>query len=140
MPKVRGSGVIEKDKRYRNTWKITFYLGEKDEQGRYKRAPKRTVHGTKGDAREALAAYIAEYEHSQDPANHTIAEYAWHFHELRRDLPSLSPNSYKREELDIRYIEDLFGGIKMQGSHARHGANHRSGSARDGHTFREHAA
>ena len=57
MVQVRGSGVIEKDKRYRNTWKITFYLGEKDEQGRYKRAPKRTIHGSNGDAREALPAW-----------------------------------------------------------------------------------
>ena len=75
---------------------------------------KRTVHGSKADAYAALEAYIAEYEHSQDPANQTIAEYAWHFHELRRDMPSLSPNSYKREELDIRYIEELFDGIKMK--------------------------
>ncbi len=29
-------------------------------------------------------------------------------------MPSLSPNSYKREELDIRYIEELFDGIKMK--------------------------
>lgn len=113
MPKVRGSGVIEKDKRYRNTWKITFYLGEKDEQGRYKRAPKRTVHGTKGDAREALAAYIEEYEQSSNPANQTIAQYARRFHELREGDPSISPLSYKREALDIDHICALFGDISL---------------------------
>ena len=112
--KIRGHGTVEKDKRYKNTWKIRFNTGEKDKQGRYVRSPKRTVHGSKADAYAALEAYIAEYEHSQDPANQTIAEYAWHFHELRRDMPSLSPNSYKREELDIRYIEELFDGIKMK--------------------------
>ena len=113
MPKVRGSGVIEKDKRYRNTWKITFYLGEKDEQGRYKRAPKRTVHGTKGEAREALAAYIEEYERGSNPANQTIAQYARRFHELREGDPSISPLSYKREALDIDHICALFGDIPL---------------------------
>lgn len=84
-----------------HTRKITFYLGEKDEQGRYKRAPKRTIHGSKGDAREALAAYIEEYEQGTNPANQTIGQYARRFHELREDDPSISPLSYKRETIDI---------------------------------------
>ena len=113
MPKVRGSGVIEKDKRYRNTWKITFYLGEKDEQGRYKRAPKRTIHGSKGDAREALAAYIEEYEQGTNPANQTIGQYARRFHELREGDPSISPLSYKRETIDIAHVCELFGDISL---------------------------
>ena len=70
--KIRGHGTVEKDKRYKNTWKIRFNTGEKDKQGRYVRSPKRTVHGSKADAYAALEAYIAEYEHSQDPANQTI--------------------------------------------------------------------
>ena len=113
MPKVRGSGVIEKDKRYRNTWKITFYLGEKDEQGRYKRAPKRTIHGSKGDAREALAAYIEEYEQGTNPANQTIGQYARRFHELREGDPSISPLSYKRETIDIDHVCELLGDISL---------------------------
>jgi integrase len=87
--KIRGHGTVEKDKRYKNTWKIRFNTGEKDGKGRYIRSPKRTVHGSKADAYAALEAYIAEYEHSQDPANQTIAEYAWHFHELRHTQATL---------------------------------------------------
>lgn len=112
--KIRGHGSVEKDKRYKNTWKITFNTGEKDEKGRYVRAPKRTIHGSKAQAYAALEQYIADYERGNDPANQTIAEYAWHFHELREGDPKLSPNSYKREMLDIRYIEEIFGDIKMK--------------------------
>ncbi len=113
MPKVRGSGVIEKDKRYRNTWKITFYLGEKDDKGRYKRAPKRTIRGTKGDAREALAKYIEEYELGNSPSGQTIAQYAKRFHELREGDPALSTLSYEREALDIRKVCELFGDVPI---------------------------
>ena len=85
MVQVRGSGVIEKDKRYKNTWKITCYLGEKDEKGRYKRAPKRTIHGTKEDARKAVAEYKAELQGTapEGPGDMRIGDYAQQFHELR---------------------------------------------------------
>lgn len=114
MANIIGSGIIEKDKRYKNTWKITCYLGEKDAKGRYKRAPKRTIHGTKADARKAVAAYKAELmgEASAADKGLTIGVYAQQFHEQREGtLPS--PLSYKREALDIKYIQDLCGNVKV---------------------------
>jgi integrase len=115
MMQVRGSGVIEKDKRYKNTWKITCYLGEKDEKGRYKRAPKRTIHGTKEDARKAVAEYKAELQGTapEGPGDMRIGDYARQFHEQREGTLA-SPLSYKREALDIRYIDEMFGNIKIK--------------------------
>lgn len=115
MVSIIGSGIIEKDKRYKNTWKITCYLGEKDANGRYKRAPKKTIHGTKAEARKAVAAYKAQLlgEASAVDSKLSIGEYAQVFHEQRKGtLPS--PLSYKREALDIKYIQDLCGNVKVK--------------------------
>ena len=43
--------AIEKGRKP-NTWLITFNLPEKDASGKYKRAPKRTIHGLKSDAKK----------------------------------------------------------------------------------------
>lgn len=99
--KIRGHGTVEKDKRYKNTWKIRFNTGEKDKQGRYVRSPKRTVHGSKADAYAALEAYIAEYEHSQDPANQR--------HTLPREERDEAIRSLLRRGFSIRQIERLSG-------------------------------
>ena len=48
--------AIEKGRKP-NTWLITFNLPEKDASGKYKRAPKRTIHGLKSDAKKELARY-----------------------------------------------------------------------------------
>ena len=51
--------AIEKGRKP-NTWLITFNLPEKDASGKYKRAPKRTIHGLKSDAKKELARYWVE--------------------------------------------------------------------------------
>ena len=56
--------AIEKGRKP-NTWLITFNLPEKDANGRYRRAPKRTVHGLKSDAKKNLDRYRLEYEDGQ---------------------------------------------------------------------------
>lgn len=98
---ITGSGTIEKDRRYSKTWKITFSLGEKDEKGRYKRAPKKTVHGSKADARKALDAYMAAYiAEANGNAPDSLSNYADHFHEVNKHQLK-SPLSVKREALDL---------------------------------------
>ena len=110
---ITGSGTIEKDRRYPKTWKITFYLGEKDEKGRYKRAPKKTVHGSKADARKALNEYMEEYiAQMSGETSDSISAYADHFHEVNRHQLK-SPLSIKREALDIEYVKKLFGSYNV---------------------------
>lgn len=107
---------IEKGRRP-NTWLITFYLQEKDENGKIRRAPKRTVHGLKSDAKNELARYKAEYlagtidlspnEQEED----TVGSYARRFHELHS---MRSPLAYKREGLEVRHIERMFRGTLLR--------------------------
>jgi integrase len=115
MAKITGRGIIEKDKRSPKTWKITHYLGEKDENGRYKRAPKRTVHGSKADAYKALEEYRKELEATSymKPTKLTVGEYARRFHE-QRDGEMRSPLSYQRERLDVEHIEQYFGDVGLK--------------------------
>ena len=112
---ITGRGVIEKGRKP-NTWLIAFYLGEKDERGRYKRSPKRTVHGKKQDAYRALEAYRAELEGGIRTDRGTVGEYARKFHEQR---VMKSPLAYKREDLEIRHIERLFAGYMLKELSAR---------------------
>ena len=86
---------------------MTFYLGKKDSKGRYMRAPKRTVHGSKADARAAVSAYIAEYEAAHDPTNQLITTYALNFHALRKDDPSVKKLTYEREGREIADVGDV---------------------------------
>jgi integrase len=121
VQKITGRGTIEKVKGKPNTWKITHYLGDKGEDGKYKRAPKRTVHGKKSEAFKALEEYRKELEGSIDiePDEITVAEYARQFHELRAGTMN-SPLSYKRESLDINHIIELFPKVKIQELTAAH--------------------
>jgi len=120
MIKIKGAGVIERKKDAKgkiksNVWLITHYLGERDEKGRYKRAPRKTVHGTKADARKALEEYRLELEGKSpiEAKGISFAEYARRFHELREGTMG-SPLSYRSERLDIERIEKLFPRIELQ--------------------------
>lgn len=107
---ITGRGVVEKGRKP-NTWYITFYLGEKDANGRYKRAPRKLIHGLKRDAKAALADYRIELEAMDAPRDETtVVQYARRYHEEHQ---MKSPLAYKRERLDIDYIERLFGGIAL---------------------------
>ena len=61
MPKVTGCGEIEEIERGK-VYRIRHHLGRDPKTGRYLRSPKRTVHGTKSDARRALEEYRHELE------------------------------------------------------------------------------
>lgn len=105
--------AIEKGRKP-NTWHITFNLPEKDENGKYKRAPKRTVHGLKSDAKRELAKYRLEYTgesgESRDGTRPTVADYADKFHSQH---VMKSPLAYDREKLEVRYIRRLFGDVRI---------------------------
>lgn len=105
--------AIEKGRKP-NTWHITFNLPEKDENGKYKRAPKRTVHGLKSDAKRELARYRLEYtgesDEGEDGMNLTVADYADKFHSQH---VMKSPLAYDREKLEVRYIRRLFGNVRI---------------------------
>lgn len=108
---ITGGGIIEKGRKP-NTWYITFYLGEKDSNGRYKRAPRKLVKGLKRDAKAELAKYRIELEATTTPTDGTtVVQYAQRFHEERE---MHSPLAYKRERLDIDYIERLFGSVALK--------------------------
>lgn len=109
---ITGRGVVEKGRKP-NTWYITFYLGEKGPNGKYKRAPRKLIHGLKRDAKAALASYRAELEATDAPSDETtVAQYARRYHEEHQ---MNSPLAYKRERLDIDYIERLFGNAPLKG-------------------------
>lgn len=102
--------AIEKGRKP-NTWLITFNLPEKDASGKYKRAPKRTIHGLKSDAKKELARYRVEYESGQAAGSkNTVASYSSKFHAQHK---LNSPLAYDREALEIKKIERLFRGVAL---------------------------
>ena len=74
--KITGAGEIEevvKGKVYR----IRHHLGRDPKTGRYIRSPKKTIYGTKADARRALEEYRIELEYGVDnPDDLTVGRYA----------------------------------------------------------------
>ncbi|RGL09561.1 site-specific integrase [Collinsella tanakaei] len=93
-----------------NTWLITFWLPERDENGKRRRAPKKTVHGLKSDAKRELARYQTEYRKEIEgvPSTTTVAQYAERFHSQH---VMNSPLAYDRERLEIAHICRLFPGV-----------------------------
>lgn len=111
MPKVTGCGEIEEIERGK-VYRIRHHLGRGPETGRYLRSPKRTVHGTKSDARRALEEYRRELEEGfANPENLTVPELGWRWHEQRKLLKDLSPLTHATDECELRKVERWFGGI-----------------------------
>lgn len=111
MPKVTGCGEIEEIERGK-VYRIRHHLGRDPETGRYLRSPKRTVHGTKSDARRALEEYRRELEEGfANPENLTVPELGWRWHEQRKLLKDLSPLTHATDECEFRKVERWFGGI-----------------------------
>lgn len=111
MPKVTGCGEIEEIERGK-VYRIRHHLGRGPETGRYLRSPKRTVHGTKSNARRALEEYRRELEEGfANPENLTVPELGWRWHEQRKLLKDLSPLTHATDECELRKVERWFGGI-----------------------------
>ena len=107
--KIIGSGEIEevtKGKVYR----IRHHLGRDPKTGRYIRSPKKTVYGTKADARRALEEYRIELECGvKNPEELTVGNYARAWYERRKNTGRYSPLTLKDDELQVRKIEDIWG-------------------------------
>ena len=111
MPKVTGCGEIEEIERGK-VYRIRHHLGRDPKTGRYLRSPKRTVHGTKSDARRALEEYRRELEEGfANPENLTVPELGWRWHEQRKLLKDLSPLTHATDECELKKVERWFGGI-----------------------------
>lgn len=112
--KITGAGEIEevvKGKVYR----IRHHLGRDPKTGRYIRSPKKTIYGTKADARRALEEYRIELEHGVDnPDDLTVGRYARAWYKRRVNSGRYSPLTLKDDELQVRKIEDLWGDTLLQ--------------------------
>lgn len=112
--KITGAGEIEevvKGKVYR----IRHHLGRNPKTGRYIRSPKKTVYGTKADARRALEEYRIELECGvKNPDELTVGTYARAWYERRVNTGRYSPLTLKDDELQVRKIEDLWGDTLLE--------------------------
>ena len=112
--KITGSGEIEevvKGKVYR----IRHHLGRDPKTGRYIRSPKKTIHGTKADARRALEEYRIELECGvKNPEELTVGTYARAWYKRRVNTGRYSPLTLKDDELQVRKIEDRWGDTLLE--------------------------
>ena len=112
--KIIGSGEIEevtKGKVYR----IRHHLGRDPKTGRYIRSPKKTVYGTKADARRALEEYRIELECGvKNPEELTVGNYARAWYERRKNTGRYSPLTLKDDELQVRKIEGIWGATLLE--------------------------
>ena len=112
--KITGSGEIEevvKGKVYR----IRHHLGRNPQTGRYIRSPKKTVYGTKADARRALEEYRIELECGvKNPEELTVGVHARAWYERRVNSGRYSPLTLKDDELQVRKIEELWGDTLLE--------------------------
>lgn len=112
--KITGSGEIEevvKGKIYR----IRHHLGRDPKTGRYIRSPKKTVYGTKADARRELETYRHELESEVGNfEEYTVGAYARLWHERRVDSGGYSPLTLKDDDLQVRKIEALWDGTLLE--------------------------
>ena len=112
MPKVKvtGKGEIEEVVKGK-VYKIRHHLGRDPETGKYVRSPKRTVHGTKSDARRALEDYRIELEGGYgNPDKITVADYAQEWFHRRELSGRYSPETIKTDRRHVRRIVEMFGG------------------------------
>ena len=112
--KITGAGEIEevvKGKVYR----IRHHLGRDPKTGRYIRSPKKTVYGTKADARRALEEYRIELECGvKNPEELTVGSYARAWYERRKNTGRYSPLTLKDDELQVRKIEGIWGATLLE--------------------------
>ena len=112
MPRVKvtGNGEIEEVVRGK-VYKIRHHLGRDPETGKYKRSPKRTVYGTKSQAREALLQYKVELEGGfGNPDKITLGEYAKEWFKQRELSDRYSPETIKTDRRLLKLIVEMFGG------------------------------
>ena len=81
--KIIGSGEIEEVVKG-EVYRIRRHLGRDPKTGRYIRSPKKTVYGTKAEARRALEEYRIELECGvKNPEELTVGRYARAWYQKR---------------------------------------------------------
>ena len=109
MVKITGKGEIEEVVRGK-VYKIRHHLGYDEKLKKYVRSPKRTIYGTKADARRALEDYRRELEMGySNPDKLTVGSYARIWQNRREKLADLSPLTLKADKLQVDRIEEHFG-------------------------------
>lgn len=103
-------------------YKYRFSMGIDPETGKYRMSPKRTLHctstnkrGREAELRTAMEDYKRELNSGivvTRTTTKTVGIYADQFHKLRAGTMG-SELSYKREEVDIEHIKELFGKVKL---------------------------
>ena len=112
-PLVIGKGTKQRRDKY--TWRYRHSLGKDPVTGKYRYSPWRTIHTTKSrEVDAALEAYKAELNSGTyvQKSRDTVGSYAKKFHDNREG--TITPLAYKREALDVRHIDELFGKIRLQ--------------------------
>lgn len=101
-------------KRGKDSWQVSVYLGQKDENGKYQRVT-RTVHGKKKDAEAALAELQVQVNNGQVcTTKDTLGEYLlrWLDDYVKANLDVLTAKSY---EMVIRkHIIPAIGKIPLK--------------------------
>ena len=77
------------------------------------KSPQRTIRGTKADAKRARDEYRAELEQKLNSAG-TFAQYARAFHEERKALGEVSKSTLRKDEQDIKRIEEYFPNVLLE--------------------------
>ena len=106
---IRGEGSIVEVERGR-VYRIRFRIPPEKPGGKRRWSPSRTIHGNKAQARIAIEKYRQRLEDELNDENCdlTVGEYAREFHERRISMNVLSPLSLRRDEIEIRRIEQNF--------------------------------
>lgn len=95
--------------------RIRHHLGRDPKTGRYIRSPKKTVYGTKADARRVREEYRIELECGvKNPEELTVGNYARARYERRKNTGRYSPLTLKDDELQVRKIEDIWGATLLE--------------------------
>lgn len=84
-----------------------------DNERYLKWTPQKTVRGNKSDAQKVLEDLRHEYEAKLNSCG-TVAEYARSFHERRKALGQLAPATIRKDEQEIRRIEENFADILLE--------------------------
>ena len=110
-------------------YQYRFSLGKDPMTGKYRYSSKKTLHcesksqrGREAELRTAMETYKQELITgitAPKSTAKTVGEYADEFHALRKGTLG-SDRSYRREDLEVRHIKELFGPIQLKALKASH--------------------
>lgn len=112
--KINGEGSIEEVERGRK-YRIRLRIPPKQPGDKRRWSPRRTVYGNKAQARIEIEKYRKELEAelNDDRPHLTLGTYAREFQDKRKQIDTLSPATIKRDEAQIKRIEDFFNNVEI---------------------------